>query len=130
MKDQLVSTEKKYKDQFSVVEDVALRGMTDISRGVGDTLTDIKGKTDQFYTKSGSINTGSREKKKSMYIDRTVSAGERKQDELSLTKSVKEKQLGQQMSDDMQNINLSIEDLENQLEYLRDHDEFHENLFG
>ena len=120
----------RYKEQFDLMEDVEMQGLSDISKNVGQSLMDVKTQTDNLYSSSGSIDTGSREQTKNMLVNRTVDKGKTQQESLSFDSFMQEKQLGQNMSDEIRNINLTIEDMEDQLDYLRDYDEFHENLFG
>lgn len=120
----------RYKEQFELMEDVEMQGLSDISKNVGQSLMDVKTQTDNLYSSSGSIDTGSREQTKNMLVNRTVDKGKTQQESLSFDSFMQEKQLGQNMSDEIRNINLTIEDMEDQLDYLRDYDEFHENLFG
>ena len=121
---------KRYQDEFALIKDMEMSGLSDISRNVGQSLMDIKSETDKLYSSSGTLDTGSREQRKNMFIDRAVDAGKMQQEDLASEAFMREKKLGQTMSDEMRSINLTIEDLEDQLDYLRDYDEFHENLFG
>ena len=121
---------QQYQDEFTLMKDMEMSGLSDISKNVGQSLMDIKSETDKLYSSSGSLDTGSREQRKNMFIDRAVDAGKMQQEDLVNETFIREKKLGQAMSDEMRSINLTIEDLEDQLDYLRDYDEFHENLFG